>query len=259
MGHTPVAEAPPAQAALSPDGCSIVELRQYALHPGARDRLIDLFEREFVETQEAAGIAVIGHFRDLSDPNRFVWLRGFPDMPSRKTSLETFYLGQHWKSHRESANATIIDNDNVLLLHPARHGSGFATNARARPAIGAAARAEVLVANIYYFDAPVDPSFIDFFERDVRPALTAANARVVASLSTAYDANTFPALPVREGQHAFVWLASFHDAKEYDAHRGARARSGEWAELSRQLALHLKYRAPEVLVLSPCARSLLPE
>jgi len=30
----------------------------------------------FVETQEATGMRVIGQFRDLGDPNRFVWLRG---------------------------------------------------------------------------------------------------------------------------------------------------------------------------------------
>jgi quinol monooxygenase YgiN len=255
MGRPPVAEASPAR----PDRCSIVELRQYALHPDARDRLIHLFERELIESQEAVGISVIGHFRDLADPNRFVWLRGFPDMPSRKTSLEAFYHGPHWKSHRDAANATIIDNDNVLLLHPARAGSGLALAARARPAIGAAPREEVLVATLYYFDAPVDPSFADFFERSVQPALTAAHARVLASLTTEYGANTFPALPVREGQHAFVWLASFRDAKAYDAHRATLARSEAWAELSRQLALHLKYRAPEVLVLSPSPRSLLPE
>lgn len=59
---------------------SVVELRQYTLHPGGRDVLIDLFEREFVETQEAVGMRVIGQFRDEADPNRFVWLRGFPDL-----------------------------------------------------------------------------------------------------------------------------------------------------------------------------------
>ena len=30
---------------------------------------------------------VIGQFRDIGDPNRFVWLRGFPDMPSREKAL----------------------------------------------------------------------------------------------------------------------------------------------------------------------------
>src|SRR5262245_44648801 len=57
--------------------CPIVELRQYTLHPGQRDVLIDLFDREFVESQEALGIKVIGQFRDLDNPNRFVLLRGF--------------------------------------------------------------------------------------------------------------------------------------------------------------------------------------
>ena len=41
----------------------IVELRQYTLHPGRRDTLVDLFERAFLDTQEAAGIAVLGQFR----------------------------------------------------------------------------------------------------------------------------------------------------------------------------------------------------
>jgi hypothetical protein len=36
--------------------CPVVELRQYSLHPGMRDTLIDLFDREFVEGKEATGI-----------------------------------------------------------------------------------------------------------------------------------------------------------------------------------------------------------
>lgn len=38
--------------------CPIVELRQYTMHPGQRDVLIDLFDREFIESQEALGIRV---------------------------------------------------------------------------------------------------------------------------------------------------------------------------------------------------------
>ncbi|MFC8068757.1 hypothetical protein [Streptomyces sp. NPDC057293] len=51
---------------------SIVELRQYTLRPGARETLIELFEREFVTGQQAVGITVGGRFRDLDDPARFV-------------------------------------------------------------------------------------------------------------------------------------------------------------------------------------------
>src|SRR5438105_9828515 len=89
--------------------CPVVELRQYTLHPGKRDILIDLFDREFIEPQEALGITVVGQFRDVDDPDRFVWLRGFRDMVSRAKALQEFYSGPVWKTHRESANATMID------------------------------------------------------------------------------------------------------------------------------------------------------
>ena len=53
--------------------------------------LIELFDREFVESQEALGMKVIGQFRDLDSSNRFVWLRGIRDMPSRAQALKDFY------------------------------------------------------------------------------------------------------------------------------------------------------------------------
>ncbi len=96
----------------------VVELRQYTLHPGARDRLIGLFEREFVDSQEALGLQVLATFIDADDPDRFVWLRGFAGMPERRRGLEAFYGGPVWQRHREEANATMIDSDDVLLLRP---------------------------------------------------------------------------------------------------------------------------------------------
>src|SRR6201999_2771462 len=111
----------------------ILELRRYTLKPGQRDVLIALFEREFVESQEACGIALPGLFRDLGNPDRFVWLRGFPDMESRARSLAAFYGGPVWKGHREAANATMIDSDNVLLLRPAWPGSCLQPGSRRPP------------------------------------------------------------------------------------------------------------------------------
>lgn len=154
--------------------CPIVELRQYTLHPGKRDILIDLFDREFVEGQEAVGIRVIGQFRDLGDANRFVWLRGFQDMPSRAQSLKEFYGGPVWKAHREVANATMVDSDNVLLLRPALPLSGFSVNSsdRTQPRAKEVPQG-LVVATIYYFNAPgID--FIDFFERTLKPVLNHA-------------------------------------------------------------------------------------
>src|SRR5436309_8091213 len=87
--------------------CAVLELRQYTLHPGKRDTLIELFEREFVESQEAVGAQIVGTFRDLDRPDRFVWIRGFAGMEPRRAALQAFYFGPVWKAHREAANATI--------------------------------------------------------------------------------------------------------------------------------------------------------
>ena len=97
----------------------VIELRQYTLHPGQRDTLIDLFEREFVQPQRAAGIQLLGRYRDLDRPDRFVWLRGFADMAARPAALAAFYDGPVWRAHRDAANATMIDSDDVRLLRPA--------------------------------------------------------------------------------------------------------------------------------------------
>ena len=238
--------------------CPIVELRQYTLHPEKRDVLIDLFDREFVESQEALGMKIIGQFRDLDNPNRFVWLRGFRDMPSRAQALKDFYGGPVWKAHREAANATMIDSDNVLLLHPATPASGFSLGNRARPGLGSnETRNKLIVATIYYFDAPVDTAFVQFFDKTMKPAVTGSGATVLAYFVTEHSENTFPALPVREGENVFVWFARFSDPAAYGRHIAALIQSPSWRDqISKELGRRLK-REPEILKLSPTTRSLL--
>src|SRR5438876_7775878 len=232
--------------------CPIVELRQYTLHPGKRDVLIDLFDREFVESQEALGMKVIGQFRDLDNSNRFVWLRGFRDMPSRAQALKDFYGGPVWKAHREAANATMLASNNVLLFHPATPNSGFSFGNKERPRAGAnEARSELIVATIYYLDAPVDAGFVEFFERTVKPAVIGSGATVLAYFVTEHSENTFPALPVREGENVFVWFARFNDPAAYERHIAALIRAPRWDdEISKKREL-------EILKLSSTTRSLL--
>jgi NIPSNAP len=238
--------------------CPIIELRQYTLHLGKRDVLIDLFDREFVEPQEAIGMKVIGQFRDLDNISRFVWLRGFRDMPSRAQALKDFYSGPVWKAHREAANATMIDSDNVLLLHPATPTSAFSLGNKERPRVGASeARSELVVATTYYFDAPVEAAFVEFFEKTVKPAVIGSGATVQAYLVAEHSENTFPALPVREGENVFVWFARFNDPAAYERHIAALTQLPRWRnEISKELARRLK-REPAILKLSPTRRSLL--
>lgn len=241
-----------------PTCCPIVELRQYTLHPGQRDVLIDLFDREFVETQEAEGMRVLGQFRDLDEPNRFVWLRGFPDMAGRARSLGAFYGGPVWKAHSKAANATMVDSDNVLLLRPAPKTSGFALRGAQRPAPGSTDLPKgLVVATIYHFDEPPGDALMDFFDREVWPVFEDAGASILGRFVTESSPNTFPALPVREGEHVMVLFSAFRDGAAYERYLAELGRSERWnGSTSKALSSRLK-KPPETLRLSPTARSLL--
>jgi quinol monooxygenase YgiN len=233
--------------------CAVLELRQYTLKPGQRDVLIELFDREFVQTQEAVGMRLVGQFRDLDRPDRFVWIRGFPDMRSRAASLQAFYGGPVWQAHREAANATMIDSDNVLLLRPAAADAGFAMPAAPRATEAARSR---VVAFVYSLDAPVDDTFRRFFDDELMPALGEAGIRPIARLETEDAENTFARLPVRTGENVFIWLARFDDEAAWRAAEARLAKSEHWTSLRSRLEDVLK-APPERLVLEPTARSLL--
>ncbi|RSM47623.1 NIPSNAP family protein [Amycolatopsis balhimycina DSM 5908] len=154
---------------------TVVELRRYTLHPGRRDELIELFEREFVEPQEAAGAHLFGLFRSRAAPDEFVWLRGFRSLAERKAALEEFYSGPVWRRFRDTANATMIGSDNVLLLRPVRSGL-------ASPPPGAGVY--VTVSSL----SPPPESAFAAFETEPSP-------------------NNFPQLPVRTDGPFSVWFS----------------------------------------------------
>ena len=225
--------------------CSVLELRQYTLHPGQRDVLISLFERAFIESQEATGMHLVGQFRDEDRPDRFVWLRGFRDMASRREALSAFYGGPVWTEHRNAANVTMQDSDNVLLLRPVRPDTGLVHPGTPRPPPGEDARPDSRVEmTLCYLKAPADEALMSCFEQHVRPVLTELGAPPKALFQTEPAENTFPALPVRTGEHVFAWLTVFPDARRRAAAKG-------WAEpLQPWLSAPLEH-----LMLSPTARS----
>lgn len=239
--------------------CPVVELRHYTLHPGERDTLIALFEREFIETQEAAGMQVIAHFRDIDRPDVFTWLRGFADMPARAAALRAFYEGPVWAAHRDAANRTLIDSDDVRLLRPISDGSGFVLDDTERPARGSpVVRQELIVCTIYTLTEAAAAGFADVFERRIVPVLTANGATPLAVFETEPSANNFPRLPVREGEHAFVWFARFPDAAAYDRHVALLEGSRDWRESVRPVLDRQLEARVEVWRLTPASRSHLP-
>lgn len=233
------------------DAQAIIELRQYTLHPGQRDSLIALFERQFVESQEAEDMRLLGQFRDLDDPDRFVWLRSFSDMPARRAALQAFYGGPVWKAHREAANATMMDSDDVLLLRPADTTAGFALAGRPRPAPDAQdSAAALVVAHVHYLRRPASPAEFDLIRTRGEAGWRAQGARPLARLVSEYAENTFPALPVRRGEHVLVTFTAFDDAAHHE-------RAMAVAQELESALQPYRSRASETLRLQPTRRSLL--
>ncbi len=215
--------------------CPILELRQYLHQPGRRDDFIALFDEYFIEEQEHYGAFILGQFRDRTHPDRFVWLRGFPDMQTRLTALEGFYHASPiWQAHRPVANDMISDVSNVFLLRPARVTTGFCFDPANRPMRGAPELAGgVIIVTIYTFDAPVD-HFV-----------------------TEPGENTFLELPVREVENVFVWFASFADEAAYTSSHAALTQSQEWITSIVPTLQTWGASSEEVLELLPTRRSLL--
>ncbi|MGZ4780275.1 MAG: NIPSNAP family protein [Oryzihumus sp.] len=248
----------------------VLELRQYTCRPGQREALIELFDRELVETQEMHGARILGQFRDLDDPDRFVWLRGFGTMESRRAALEGFYGGQVWARHREAANATMVDSDDVLLLRPVtvdRSTSWLGPwwhdlqdlspfqrlpVGRRRPDApdDQPCDVPVLAAWVWPLAGPLGGAALGRVTRQLNDALGGLGEGALGLWVTEQSANTFPALPVREGEQVLVWLLRYPSVRHLAARREAVARVGE--ELGPARA-----GAPLVLRLGPTDRSLL--
>ncbi len=193
---------------------NVVELRQYTLHKDQRDVLIRLFHEHFVSPQNALGAHVLGTFTDRDDPDRFVWFRGFESMDSRKQALEAFYTGDVWRAHRNAANATMLDSDNVLLLRPAAKPD--------RP-LDSAPFVDVFVHNL---KSVAPERFAAWFFDKGRRHFEAAGLKMDGAFVSETEANSWPRLPVRTGESVFVWWSSFADA----------AAEASWPERLRALS-----------------------
>ncbi len=232
----------------------VVEMRRYTLHPGQRDTLIELFEREFIETQEAVGMRVIGQFCDLDDPDRFIWLRGFADMAQRAAGLQAFYGGPVWQANRDAANATMVDSDDVHLLKPAWPGAGIDGTAHRRAAPGShEAPPGLLDAAVFPLHAPPGSDLLALCREVLSPVLRQGGASRIAWYVSEPSPNNFPRLPVHEGPPVLVGLALFHSSEAFDAF----VRSGAWTRNAQPALAPWLARPAQSHRLMPTSRSAL--
>ncbi len=232
---------------------SVFELRQYTLYGGRRDTLISLFQKNFIESQEVVGAHIIGTFRDLDDPDRFVWIRGFRDMAARQQALQAFYGGSPaWNAHKKEANATMVDSDNVLLLRALSSEPEFSRSPIDTPTSNA-----LYGVTIYYIGGVDMTQFTQFFERIILPHVQGLGAHPIAMLATNEVPNNFPRLPVREHDRVFLWIARWPSEADYEVFSAQMRGWSGWRDTAPEAILPAVMRKPEQLRLKPTMRSKL--
>jgi hypothetical protein len=222
----------------------VVELRQYTLKPGMTDALVDVFEAHFIEGQELTGMRIGGIFRDLDRPEKFVWMRGFDDMAARRFALDAFYTGPVWKEHGPTANNTMLDSDDVLLLRPTRPP---------HPPLPPGPVGTRVLVNVSLHEP--GHGTCEWLAAEAQPVLESVLGTAVATWRTEPAANTFPALPVRD-DHAFVWAATFAAQLEQDRALGDLDESRDWQLI--QAAMSQRVASTTALRLAPTLRSRHP-
>jgi hypothetical protein len=175
----------------------VIELRNYLIKPNLRDRFIDYFEQNFVESQNDLGGFVLDAFRIKDESDRFFWIRGFADMDSRSCFLPEFYSGEVWKQFGPEANEMMLEWHNVHLLKPLGEikVKNFLTGK------------SLTVIDFYFAKADKLSELIDLLQNN------ANSSRWISEMTE----NDFPRLPVIQDGNLLAVMTNFKDEAEFES------------------------------------------
>lgn len=239
--------------AAATDAPRLFELRSYAMANGQRDVLNTMFEKHFLDAYEAAGARILGVFFDAENPDRWVWIRAFPDPAARARALKGFYTSDAWVALRGPANRTIRSSTDAILL-TARLGSFEMLQA---PAVRTARPPQSVFecARCFLKKGQDQEQVASFVQQEMLPVLEKLGAMPVAVLVNSNEPNLYPQARLRGGE-TLVWFLRFASSKAYAHHMTARQASRAWADVEHELSRRLK-RPAEFLKLLPQSRSAL--
>ncbi len=256
IAMTALAQAPATPAATGSiahlGSFPVIELRRYALKPGARPAFGTYFETFFPDAFEQLGGLALGHFDERASPNGFTWLRGYASMEARAVFNAAFYYGPLWREHRATLNALIDDNDNVILMRPLAAARGVPVFPAVDPVREPKGAQGVVLAQLF----AVMPDSVDAFAAQAEAAFSAYRALGLAEsgvLVTLDAPNNFPQLPVRTDGPYLLWMG---------LGSGSKRQEDKWKALATRLggtlaSAGLLRGQPEQLVLDPRRRSRL--
>jgi hypothetical protein len=253
LGQAPAPATPAPTGSVAHLGSfPVVELRRYALKPGARPAFGAYFETFFPDAFEQMGALALGHFDERGIPNGFTWLRGYPSMEARAVFNAAFYYGPLWREHRATLNALIDDNDNVILMRPLAAARSVPVLPAVDPVREPQGAQGVVLAQLF----AVKPGKVDEFAAQAEAAFSAYRSLGLAEagvLVTLDAPNNFPQLPVRSDGPWLLWMGLGSGSKQQEE---------KWMALAARLGATLASSGllrgePERIVLDPRRRSRL--
>lgn len=193
------------------------EIRDYWLQPAMRDHFIDYFEVYFLSTQEASNMHVLGQFRVVGEPDRFLWIRAFENMQTRHHSLSQFYSSEYWFKHRGRVNGMLVDSDHVHLLRAVdddldlTRGNTLQSVAKELSQGAIQPNAGVLV--IEYYRPTIQP--LERAAAQLHQAYEEARIQVRGILTAEMSENTFPRLPAFQNEGELIVISAYENEAAY--------------------------------------------
>jgi len=188
----------------------VIELRNYVMKDGMRNRFADFFNEHFIGSQAELGGYVLGQYKPKGEEENFLWIRGFEDMPARSKFLPAFYSGPVWKQYREEANAMLANNDNVHLLKPLLLKDATIDTTTGINSNTFHYGSGIMVIEYYIANHKLD-KLIDLFASKYLSILKNAGNETLTLWISELTENDFPRLPVFQDRNLLVTISFYKD------------------------------------------------
>lgn len=183
----------------------VLELRNYLLKTGMREKFNNYFAEHFMTPQQVLGGYILGRFAITGEDDRFFWMRGFSDMLARSKFLPSFYGGSPaWKSFGPGANDMMLEVDNVHLVRPLaeiRHSTFLASS-------------RWVVIDYYTAHDHRLEDLISVFRSSYLPSLESQGLEPSLWVSE-MNTNDFPRLPVIQDPNLLIVITGYRDEDAY--------------------------------------------
>jgi hypothetical protein len=207
--------SPPLKATFAGDTAGkglvgVLELRNYIIKEGARDRFISFFEANLVKPQIDAHALMLGQYRVKGSEDNFFWVRAFGNMKERSSFLHSFYYGALWKQFRQTANSMLANNDNVHLLRPMEWRGDTIVGVAGLNKRQLVPKQGIAVVEFYTANQKL-PLLLGLFSKNYLPLLKKAGVNDFTLWTSVREENDFPQLPVFQDKNLLVTITFFKD------------------------------------------------